>query len=753
MKMKLAGTLLTAILATAAALAAAPLVDNGRSDYRIVVPADAIPAERTAAEELQTFLAEIGGVELPIVAETDGPAIHVGQSPDAARALGIADWQELKPDEICLKTVGLDLYLAGDRPRGSLYAVYEFLEQNLGVRFWTAEVTEVPKQSTIELPLLDYRYAPPFEVRAAGYDLARSDPKFAARLRNNGHGVANPPEWGGDVQLLGGVHTFSDNSPLISVQEYYDAHPEWFSERNGKRLNRHVQLCLSNPELRRELTRKVLAWIRSNPNCQYVSVSQNDNQNYCQCATCTAFVEEHGNQADLLIDAVNEVAAEVAPEFPHVLIETLGYNYTRTPPVTVRPLDNVIVRYCTIEAQSFHCLTDPANRQLEEDLTGWRQVARQLMIWNYVTDFHKYYQPHPNWLTVAPDLQLFRDCGAINVYEQGSWNGGGAAADLGDLRAWQISKLLWNPDLDPEALVEEFVAGYYGPAAGYVHVYLDSMIESVNRHPENIEGCYARSTSSWLDADLLLQAYFAMDEAQRKFRDDPVYGPRVATAAIPVNCTLLERPELFDNAALRGVDYQQLLQTTVAAVKAAGVDRLTEGGLSPEEWQKKLEWQHKLRTGNLENDGSAPAVAAGKACHAWSVERVAELHSLGNELFWETDPAASVGRAVRMPNTHNEWHLQSFDFPHGTFDLYMEVRCDSAKPSGNAIRIGTYDWNSRIEVPKDFPAGDIAGKEYRTVKVGRVDLKDNMCIFIAPIINPAVENIWIDRLILVPVQP
>ena len=62
MKMKLAGTLLTAILATAAALAAAPLVDNGRSDYRIVVPADAIPAERTAAEELQTFLAEIGGV-------------------------------------------------------------------------------------------------------------------------------------------------------------------------------------------------------------------------------------------------------------------------------------------------------------------------------------------------------------------------------------------------------------------------------------------------------------------------------------------------------------------------------------------------------------------------------------------------------------------------------------------------------------------------------------------------------------------
>ena len=748
MKMKLAGTLLTAILATAAALAAAPLVDNGRSDYRIVVPADAIPAERTAAEELQTFLAEIGGVELPIVAETDGPAIHVGQSPDAARALGIADWQELKPDEICLKTVGLDLYLAGDRPRGSLYAVYEFLEQNLGVRFWTAEVTEVPKQSTIELPLLDYRYAPPFEVRAAGYDLARSDPKFAARLRNNGHGVANPPEWGGDVQLLGGVHTFSDNSPLISVQEYYDAHPEWFSERNGKRLNRHVQLCLSNPELRRELTRKVLAWIRSNPDSQYVSVSQNDNQNYCQCATCTAFVEEHGNQADLLIDAVNEVAAEVAPEFPHVLIETLGYNYTRTPPVTVRPLDNVIVRYCTIEARSFQPLTAGANRALVEDLTGWHRAARQLMIWNYVTDFAKYYQPHPNWHTIAADLRLFRDCGAVDIYEQGAWNGGGRIADLGDLRVWLLGKLLWNPDRDTDALIDEFVAGYYGPAAGAVRNYLDSMLAALERHPETQADCYAKSTAEWLDGATLLQAWRPMAAACRQFQDDPVYGARVAAAAVPAGCALLERPELFDGTEL---DYREVLAATLENIRLAGIDRLNEGGLTPEHWAEQLEWRFQLRSGQpLADDGPAPAVAAGRPYHAWAVGGMAYLNALNRELSLAADPAARQGYAVRMPNTHNDWYVQSFDWPEGEFELYVEVRCDSDQPSGDAIRIGTYDWNARLENSKDFPAGAIAGPTYRAVEFGPVKLQKGMCIFIAPVVNPAVKNIWIDRLILLP---
>ena len=101
------------------------------------------------------------------------PHNHGGQSPETASALGIPDWKRLKPDEIRLKSAGGNLYLAGDRPRGTLYAVYELLEKEFGVRFWTADATHVPKREKLELPQIDLRYAPPFEVRAAGYDLIR----------------------------------------------------------------------------------------------------------------------------------------------------------------------------------------------------------------------------------------------------------------------------------------------------------------------------------------------------------------------------------------------------------------------------------------------------------------------------------------------------------------------------------------------------------------------------------------------------
>ena len=292
--------------------------NSGDGGPVIVLPPDAIPAERTAAQELQAFLEQVSGEKPPIAERADaGPAIHIGQSPEAARALGVSDWKQLKPDEIILKTVGNRLYLAGDRPRGSLYAVYELLERAYGVRFWSPAATRVPRSSSSRLPQINLRYAPPFEVRAIGSILIRNDFRYAVRLRHNGQSAFIPPEWGGQVTLLGNVHTFSEypDNALIPRDSGFHEHPEWFAERDGRRVS-NGQLCLTNPVLRRELIRRVRELLRAAPESRYISVSQNDNDDFCQCRSCAAFVEKHGNQSDLLLDTVNAVAAAVAEEFP-----------------------------------------------------------------------------------------------------------------------------------------------------------------------------------------------------------------------------------------------------------------------------------------------------------------------------------------------------------------------------------------------------------------------------------------------------
>ena len=733
---------------------AATLVDAGRSEYEIVLAADAIPAEKTAAEELRNLIREISSVELPITEKASGKAIYVGQSPESARALGVSDWNTLKTDEIRLRTVNDNLYLAGDRPRGTLYAVYELLEREFGVRFWTAEVTKIPKRTTLELPQLDIRYAPPIEVRSTGYQLLTRDPRFCARSRNNGHGVTNNPKWGGAVLLIGDVHTFTQNAPLISRKEF-DEHPEYFAEVRGRRT-RDGQLCLSNPELRKVLTARVLERLRKNPDPYYISVSQNDFGQFCSCRECTEFIRKNGNLTDLLIDAINEVAASVAKEFPGVYVETLAYQATAKPPRRIRAADNVVIRYCTIRMNALQKIDSSANRAIGEQLKTWSRHAKHLMVWNYVTNFTKYYQPHPNWLTIGENLRLFRDCGAISVYEQGAWNGGGVIADLPELRAYLESHLLWNPDADTNALIREFTDGYYGPAAKNVQQYIELMCDSLKRHPDGGATCYSASTGQWLDADALIEAWQSMESAWKQFGNDPVLGPRIAAASIPINAALAERGDLWTASArkayseLADIKFEELVETAAERMKAAGVTRLQEGGTTPDEWAAEVLSSGKIARGELPNDGETPPVAGRAPYYAWSMRRLIDRKP-SNTLLWEEDPAASVGKALKMENTHTEWNIQCRNLPVGTYDVYVDVRCDSRNPEGNAMTVGFYDWaagRGRLEVR--IPAKPIAGKKYHTMKVGTIELKPDYGLYIAPVNTPAVQHIWIDRLILIP---
>ena len=110
------------------------------SAYQIIVSQDATPAEKTAASELSYYLPQLSeaGEAVPVVTVRDeslGAALHVGQSEEALAALGLGAWSELKPDEVCYRVdASGDMWIAGDRPRGTLYAVYEFLEREYGVR-------------------------------------------------------------------------------------------------------------------------------------------------------------------------------------------------------------------------------------------------------------------------------------------------------------------------------------------------------------------------------------------------------------------------------------------------------------------------------------------------------------------------------------------------------------------------------------------------------------------------------------------
>jgi len=304
------------------------LADRGRSEFRIVIAADASPAEKHAAGELQHFLREISGAELPIGddrAEMTAHEILVGDSAHLRALNEKIDWEGLGSEGFVMRTSGGHLILAGGRLRGSMYAVYTFLEEVLGCRWFTPKVARIPRRERVEVGPLNARQVPALEYREPYYAEA-FDADWAARNRMNGSASRLDEARGGKIVYHGFVHTFYS---LLPPDQYFQEHPEYYSEINGRRTAEYAQLCLTNPEVVRLVAERVKAWLRESPEANIVSVSQNDSGGWCECPNCKAVDDREGSQAGTMIQFVNAVAEIVEHEFPRVAIDTLAYQYTR----------------------------------------------------------------------------------------------------------------------------------------------------------------------------------------------------------------------------------------------------------------------------------------------------------------------------------------------------------------------------------------------------------------------------------------
>lgn len=543
---------------------------EGQSDYVIVLPPQASAVEQTAARELKEHIAHLTGATLPIVssakAPADRPRIVLGDGPLTRRLLPGFDPVALGPDTIVIKTVGRDLLLAGHPRRGTLYAVFTFLEDVGGVRWWTSTEFHIPRRPTLIIPCLDVRHTPRLIDRSTRYlqlshgcflprDVIGDDERrrmgvFSARLRLNGHDHwAIPEEYGGPNTLLGWVHTFYDIDPLLPPDKYFDKHPEWYSLIDGKRTYKRAQLCLTNDEMRRELTRNAIQRLRRTSNPTMISISQNDNTGHCQCDSCQTLEREEGSPSGLMIRFVNRVAEDIEKEFPDVLVETLAYVYTRKPPRLARPRHNVVVRLCSIECDFGETLEKSVhNAGFREDVEGWRRISPQLYIWDYVANFSNYLIPHPNFHVLAPNLRYYVRHGAIGVFEQG--DSGSRTGDFIRLRAWLIAHLLWNPDSDENALIDEFLSGYYGPAAMHLRAYLDLMSNTVQEAASKLT-CGTPDTKNWLTLETMNKATQLFRKALDAVRDEPLFQERVRRERLPLDLVWLQRGDEFRKEAER----------------------------------------------------------------------------------------------------------------------------------------------------------------------------------------------------------
>lgn len=504
------------------------LFQDGKSDYTIILPTDASPSEKWAAEELRLCLNECGGVDIPIgddSATLAGPSILIGFGARLAELLGRkAEQPEDLDESFVYRNIGPHIAIWGGKQRGTMYGVMSFLERELGLRWYTPKVTVTPKKNRFAFCTLSHTEKPGIRVRNDFYFEA-FDPIWAAHNRVNG--AMSYREQPGGVESYWAVHTFF---PLVPPSEFFATHPEYYSLINGSRIAEHAQLCLTNPDVLRILTERLLDVMRKSPEYLIYCVSQNDWGNPCQCDNCQAIAKQEESEAGPVVWFVNQVAEAVAKEFPQKFVGTLAYQYTRKPPKTIRPRDNVVIRLCSIECCFSHDFNScPQNVSFINDLHQWAAIARHMYIWDYVVNFSHYIMPYPNFRVLQSNIKSFRDNNAIGIMEQASYQGRGG--EFAELRAYLIAKLLWDPECDVENGINDFMYGYYGRAGQFVRQYFDLLHGRLT--PDTHIHLGLRPDDRLFSDDFVREAEDIFDQAET-VADNEDIRQRVEVARLPI---------------------------------------------------------------------------------------------------------------------------------------------------------------------------------------------------------------------------
>lgn len=495
--------------------------------------ADAAPAERYAAQELQRFVRRATVLELPIVDSPERRTFYVGDSP-AFRASRVGfDPATLAEEDHRTRVRRRAIAIAGGSPRGTLYGVYDFCERYLGVRFLTPDHTHVPKLDRLDVPRQDRTYTPPFDYRWSYYYEMNQLPRFMARLRQ--HVLTHPPQFGGGIPMWLVGHGINQ---LVPVERFGESNPEYFALVDGERLltgYNGPQICSTNPDVVDVVTQGVLAQIAKHPQMRNVVVGPNDNLNYCTCDRCATVNAREESLGAAHLTLVNAVAERVAPLHPDVRIGTLAYRYSRKAPKHLTPHPNVEIWVSSFECSHIHAINDPAcpeNVAFCADLDAWLAYGNPVYIWHYIANLRYVDLPFPNLHTLAPTLRYFRDRGVRGVYMQG--NGRAPAGELSDLRNYVTSRLLWDPTLDAEVLIDEFLTLHYGPGADTVRAYIEATRRAAEAH-----GAYAGLWS------------LPLEQGLNPVVADELVGLFESTTAKLINPTYRERLEKVSIAAYK----------------------------------------------------------------------------------------------------------------------------------------------------------------------------------------------------------
>ena len=530
------------LLAANTSVAQDVLFGDGGTEWAIHVSADPDPTETYAAAELQSALKKISGADFEVIAGagTPGPNTIVvgGLGNPAVRAQATA--LKLSPgkvEQVAVYALGDRLYLAGNRPRGALYAVYSFLQRELGVRWlWPGPDGEfMPPKATWSLPDLAYNHAPAIPYR--GFHLCgdwRDHQVFREWMARNfinihRHGARTGEEG------LGFYSMWSSHNARLKDQSLFEQHPEYFAEVDGVRYRENI--CLSHPAVEALVVESMAEYIRKRSRLDILSIYPSDNQTYCRCAKCGAM-----DVSTAWFSFYNRLTDVLKRRFPELRCATIAYQGFRdVPACAIRNTE--FVEYATYMRCNTHPYGHPdcpRNEKIMAALLEWQATGVAIGNYAYEYDIFSSNRRFVPFLTMIDDaIKTSKQLGHVTMIPEILLSPKlGPETYVGNvqnrLSIYLYARLLWDPDQDMQEILRDWCRTAFGGAAGPMFDYYMHMDRAWTAMPDHtgILGNALRVAEPLLAGALREEAaadFLAADQAASEIQD-PVLRERVVAA-------------------------------------------------------------------------------------------------------------------------------------------------------------------------------------------------------------------------------
>ena len=577
------------------------IVENGRSDYKVVIGENANNMENYAAQELVSFIHKSSNVKLSIVsddnitADFSGKYISIGDTSLSQKGEITVDQKTYTLDGYRIVTKDNTLILKGASGYGTLYSVYGFLEHAIGYHAYAVDELYFEKKN--DIPLLDFNLnvVPDFEGRVVSFAhvFERSKGPDAARMKMYAGWQGGYSIYDGNVWPI-----WSHTARMLIPKSKY---PEHYVGSGGS------QPCVTSDAAFAVWLENLKQYIEKNPGGINFSIGLEDSASHCNCATCKQEANEHGGFGGVMVRFLNRLSDALQPwldeTFPGRTVNLVGlayYEWDKAPTKmdesgklvpydeTVVAKDNVGIMFAPISACWSHALNDPdcpTNAGYSSKLEGWSVVADKLTIWSYCTNFHNYFLNYNNWGSIGANYAYYKEKGVFYVFDQATEY---SHSPMADLRIYLQSQLLWDTEQNVDDLIDDFMTHYYKVAAPHIRKYFD--LTRAHYEKLSIDGIWShldcgalgnRYTSVEWSYAYCVQAMQCFEDAKKAVEisnlDNETKGKlikRIDTDSTAVRYLILQN---YSNVYSKA-NYNALVDEFAAICSAGGISQIRESG-------------------------------------------------------------------------------------------------------------------------------------------------------------------------------